>query len=76
MHTALRIGVTLGQRVRSVNPGVHLCYYGLYAWLNRDYLLRELADSVIGGEIELPLLGLVQALGRADRGAGCRHAGA
>ncbi len=66
MHTALRIGVTLGQRVRSVNPGVHLCYYGLYAWLNRDYLLRELADSVIGGEIELPLLGLVQALERGE----------
>lgn len=64
MHTALRLGVGLGERIRAVNPRVHLCYYGLYAWLNRDYLLRELADSVIGGEIEVPLLGLVQALER------------
>ncbi len=64
MHTALRLGVALAQRVRAVNPDVHLCFYGLYAWLNRAYLLRDLADSVIGGETELPLLGLVQALER------------
>ena len=64
MHTALRLGVALGQRIRAVAPAAHLCYYGLYAWLNRDYLLRHIADSVIGGEIELPLLGLVQALER------------
>ncbi|MDW8059298.1 MAG: CUAEP/CCAEP-tail radical SAM protein [Thermomicrobium sp.] len=62
MHTALRLGVELGRRIRAVNPRVHLCYYGLYAWLNREYLLRDLADSVIGGEVELPLLGLVRAL--------------
>ncbi len=64
MHTALRLGVALAQRIRAVNPDVHLCFYGLYAWLNRTYLLRDLADSVIGGETELPLLGLVQALER------------
>lgn len=69
MHTALRLGVELGRRIRRENPSVHLCYYGLYAWLNRDYLTRELADSVIGGEIEGPLLGLVRALEQGERGS-------
>ncbi|MDW8059367.1 MAG: CUAEP/CCAEP-tail radical SAM protein [Thermomicrobium sp.] len=64
MHTALRLGVRLGERIRRLNPQAHLCYFGLYAWLNRDYLLRALADSVIGGEFEQPLLGLVHALER------------
>jgi radical SAM superfamily enzyme YgiQ (UPF0313 family) len=36
--------------------------YGLYAWLNADYLLRETADYVIGGEYERALLDLVRAL--------------
>lgn len=62
MHTALRLGVELGRQIRAINPVAHLCFYGLYAWLNRDYLVREIADSIIGGEIEGPLLALVRAL--------------
>ncbi|MCI0393340.1 MAG: CUAEP/CCAEP-tail radical SAM protein [Chloroflexi bacterium] len=69
MHTALRLGVEAAARVRTLNPQAHLCFYGLYAWLNADYLLgdddlagRPLADSVIAGEYEAPLLALVQAL--------------
>jgi radical SAM superfamily enzyme YgiQ (UPF0313 family) len=62
MHTALRIGMTVAERVRAVNPGCHLCFYGLYASLNADYLLSHGADSVIGGEAEGPLGELVQAL--------------
>src|SRR5438105_3880723 len=52
MHTALRLGVAVAERVRAVNPGAHLCFVGLYATLNADYLLAHGADSVIGGEAE------------------------
>src|SRR5262245_1502191 len=62
MHTALRIGVTVAERVRQVNPSCHVCFYGLYASLNADYLLAHGADSVIGGEIESPLADLARAL--------------
>lgn len=62
MHTALRLGVPAAQQVRAVNPAAHICFYGMYAWLNRDYLLDGVADSVIGGEYEAPLLGLAEAL--------------
>ena len=62
MHTALRLGVALGERVRALNPGCHLCFYGLYASLNAPYLFAHGADSVIGGESEAPLVALIEAL--------------
>ena len=70
MHTAMRLGVQAARRVRAANPQAHVCFYGLYAWLNADYLLAggdghgPLADSIIAGEVEAPLLGLAQALSR------------
>jgi radical SAM superfamily enzyme YgiQ (UPF0313 family) len=62
MHTALRLGVRVAERVRAVNPGAVVCFYGLYAALNADYLLEHGADYCIGGECEAPLLALVEAL--------------
>ena len=62
MQTALRLGVQAGRRVRALNPRAHICFFGLYAWLNRDYLLTHGADSVIGGEAEAPLARLAQAI--------------
>ncbi|MEP7357626.1 MAG: CUAEP/CCAEP-tail radical SAM protein [Anaerolineales bacterium] len=62
MHTALRLGVEAARRVRAVNPTAHICFFGLYAWLNRDYLLGRWADSVIGGEAEAPLARLAAAV--------------
>ncbi|GHO48409.1 CUAEP/CCAEP-tail radical SAM (seleno)protein [Ktedonospora formicarum] len=62
MHTALRLGEALARRVREVNPEAHICLYGLYALLNADHLLRDAIDSAIGGEYDVPLLKLVQAL--------------
>lgn len=62
MHTALRLGVAAAARIRAVNPGCHLTFYGLYASLNAEYLLGHGADSVIGGEAELPLAELADAL--------------
>src|SRR5690349_5559948 len=68
MHTALRLGAHVAERVRAVNPAAHICFYGLYASLNGGYLLREHADSVIGGEYEEALLGLARALDAGDAG--------
>jgi radical SAM superfamily enzyme YgiQ (UPF0313 family) len=55
MHTALRLGVRVAEQIRAVNPDCHICFYGLYAILNSDYLLSSVADSVIGGEFEQEL---------------------
>jgi len=62
MHTAMRLGVRVIERIREINPGCHICCYGLYAALNSDYLLQQGADSCIGGEFESPLVLLVQSL--------------
>ena len=62
MHTALRLGVRVIARIRELNPGCHVCCYGLYAALNSEYLLAHGADSCIGGEYESPLVALVESL--------------
>jgi len=62
MHTALRLGVRVAERIRQINPACHICFYGLYASLNVEYLLEHHADSAIGGEYEKPLVELVDAL--------------
>src|SRR5436305_10582325 len=68
MHTALRLGQSIAQRIRSLNPSAHICFYGLYALLNANYLLQGTIDSAIGGEYEGPLLQLIAALehGKTD----------
>jgi len=64
MHTALRLGAVAGARVRELNPRAHLCFFGLYAPLNADYLSDVCgADSILGGECEGLLVDL--AGGRA-----------
>jgi radical SAM superfamily enzyme YgiQ (UPF0313 family) len=68
MHTALRLGEQLARRVRSLNPAAHICFYGLYAALNEDFLLHDLVDSAIGGEYEQPLLELIAALEKSSAG--------
>ncbi len=72
MHTALRVGIALIERVRAVNPACHVAAYGLYAQLNAEYLLAHGVDSVIGGEAEAPLVALAEAL---EAGTGAARAG-
>lgn len=62
MHTALRLGVRVAELIRTMNSACHICFYGLYASINTEYLLQKLADSVVGGEYEIPLRSLVETL--------------
>jgi radical SAM superfamily enzyme YgiQ (UPF0313 family) len=62
MHTALRLGVTVAERVHAVNPACHVAFFGLYATLNAEHLLAGPADSVSSGEVEAALVGLVRRL--------------
>jgi len=67
MHTALRLGVRVAERVRAIQPQCHICFFGLYAALNAEYLLGHLADSVLAGELEERLLSLVEAVAAGRR---------
>ncbi|MFL6276950.1 MAG: CUAEP/CCAEP-tail radical SAM (seleno)protein [Blastocatellia bacterium] len=62
MHTALRLGLRVAEQVRRLNPDCHICFYGMYATLNAEYLLDTVADSIIGGEVEEELVALVKAV--------------
>jgi radical SAM superfamily enzyme YgiQ (UPF0313 family) len=66
MHTALRLGEQIAQRIRAINASAHICFYGLYALLNADHLLQGTIDAAIGGEYEVPLLRLITALENDD----------
>jgi radical SAM superfamily enzyme YgiQ (UPF0313 family) len=62
MHTALRLGLRIAEQIRRINADCHICFYGMYATLNADYLLDTVADSAIGGEVEEELVALVKAV--------------
>ena len=69
MHTAARLAIALASRLRRINPGAHLAFYGLYAPLIHDSLRESgLADSVVGGEYETALAAVAEAVaaGRFD----------
>jgi radical SAM superfamily enzyme YgiQ (UPF0313 family) len=70
MHTALRLGIVVAERIRELNPGCHICFYGLYALLNADHLLERLADSVLGGECEESLVELALRIESGERSRG------
>lgn len=67
MHTALRLGVHLLERIRDHNPDVLICMYGLYAELNSDYLLSHGVDYCLSGETSKQLVELVQSLTKEKR---------
>lgn len=60
MHTAMRIGIEVGHKIRERNAGCHICFYGMYATLNAEHLLNSVADSIVGGEYEEDLVEVVQ----------------
>lgn len=56
MHTATRLAARVATEVRRLNPSAHLCFYGLYAPLNAEYLRSLGAQTILGGEFEEELL--------------------
>ena len=59
MHTAMRLALSAGRRVRREHPGLPICFYGLYATVSRELVERELAARVIAGEYEPALMAWV-----------------
>src|SRR5579864_1595478 len=62
MHTATRLAVALLPRVGELNPKAHICFYGLYAPVNAEYLRELGAQTILGGEFEEGLVRLVERL--------------
>src|ERR1700674_1316196 len=60
MHTATRLAAQLIPKVRQMNPGAHLCCYGLYAPLNEAYLRTLGVGTILGGEFEPALVSLAR----------------
>jgi radical SAM superfamily enzyme YgiQ (UPF0313 family) len=52
MHTATRLAAPVIRKVREINSAARLCAYGLYAPLNREWLISLGVDAVFGGEFE------------------------
>jgi len=62
MHTATRLALAVMDRVRALNPGVHLCAYGLYAPLNAGILRDHGVRTILGPEFEGRLLALADSV--------------
>jgi radical SAM superfamily enzyme YgiQ (UPF0313 family) len=69
MHTATRMALPVLDRVRALNPAVHVAVYGLYAPLNATLLREHGAQTVLGPEFEPDLLDLASRLKAGVGGA-------
>lgn len=68
MHTATRIAITRMPQVLALKPDAHVCFFGLYAPVNAEYLRKLGVHTILGGEFEAGLLDLGRQLTH-DRGA-------
>lgn len=62
MHTATRLATELLTLVQRINPHAHICFYGLYAPINEEWLRRLGVHTILGGEFEEGLAHLVRRL--------------
>ena len=62
MHTATRLAAGLIPTIRDRNARAHLCFYGLYAPVNEEYLRGLGVDTILGGEFEEGLASLASRL--------------
>jgi radical SAM superfamily enzyme YgiQ (UPF0313 family) len=62
MHTATRLAAGLIAPVREMNPHTHICFYGLYAPANEEYLRGLDVGTILGGEFEEGLASLAERL--------------
>ena len=65
MHTATRLAADLARRAKRLNPTAHLCFFGLYAPVNEQFLRDLGAGTILGGEFEEGLRSLVTRLSSA-----------
>ena len=61
MHTATRLAVMLLEPVRRLNPRARICFFGLYAPMNEEYLRSLGVHSILGGEFEEQLVAQASA---------------
>src|ERR1051326_2666466 len=69
MHTATRLALSVRPLVRKWNPTAHLCFYGLYAPMNQEYLRTLGAGTILGGEFEEGLVAAVERVETLRRNA-------
>jgi len=62
MHTATRLTLELIEPLRRMNPGAHLCAYGLYAPVCAESFHAHGVSSLLGGEFEQALVDLAEHL--------------
>ncbi|MCB0979013.1 MAG: radical SAM protein, partial [Acidimicrobiales bacterium] len=73
MHTAMRLGIEVAGVIRSLHPRMPICLYGLYAGTSHETVLATVADRVISGEYEPPLVAWFDSLdGRRSNDVGHR----
>lgn len=73
MHTATRLAAGLLEKIRAKNERAHLCFYGLYAPVNEEYLRGLGVGTILGGEFEE---GLASLAARLEPGAAAHGSGA
>ena len=69
MHTATRLAVALLDTVREVNSQAHICFYGLYAPVNEEFLRELGVGTILGGEFEEGLANLAERLKQSRAGS-------
>ena len=62
MHTATRLAAAALPKIRALNAGAHLAFYGLYATMNTGYLRELGGQTILAGEVEPSLVRLYQRL--------------
>lgn len=61
LFDSLAGGVDIANEIRGKNPAAHICFYGPYAVLNKDRLLKY-GDSCIIGDWEKPIVEVAKAV--------------
>ncbi len=62
MHTATRLAAAALPKIRALNAGAHLAFYGLYATVNEAYLRKLGGQTILAGEVEPSLVRLYRDL--------------
>ncbi|MBQ16330.1 MAG: radical SAM protein [Planctomycetaceae bacterium] len=66
MHTAMRMGVSVAEAIRAVQPRCRVVFFGLYAVLNSAALMADGAAACLGGESEEELVSLIRGWDNED----------